>query len=229
VTITVVRWLVDLVSIVFAGFGLVIAGVSVRNIWQTWVIYRGAATRRLRELPSGSVRISPTIEVQAAELEALGYAPLAVFGADLPGQQNPVIDRVLVSDDRTVQVDVVAARQKPMVALLSRFADGFVVETHYPERVRLVRDAIELGGTRESLRAAIDLHATRSQAATALHGPPDRFESVADVLAFDAEYRERLSSVVLLARTRRAIAALVVNMAVGLLLAAWALSDLLQR
>jgi hypothetical protein len=189
--------------------------MSAMALRETWALYRGAPSRRLRELRADQVLIPPALETQARELEGLGYEAIGVVGLDLPGQRSPGIERVLVSNDRTVQAEVVAPRDEPMVALLSLLRDGFVVETHYPERVRLVREIVDLGGTRDSLQAAVELHDRRTAESIQRHGPARRFETLNDVLAFDVDYRRRIGPTVLAGPTRKAMIASLIGLAIG--------------
>jgi hypothetical protein len=205
----------DAFALGLAIAGLLVAAVSAMALRETWALYRGAPSRRLRELRADQVLVPPVLEKQAGELEGLGYEAIGLVGLDLPGQRSPGIERVLVSTDRTVQAEVVAPRDQPMVALLSLLRDGFVVETHYPERVRLVRDIVDLGGTQDSLQAAVELHDRRTAEHVQRHGAARRFETLNDVLAFDVDYRRRIGPTVLAGPTRKATSASFTGVAVG--------------
>jgi hypothetical protein len=86
---------------------------------------------------------------------------------------------------------------------------------------------VDLGGTRESIAAAVASHRSRVASAVGRHGSVSRFASVGQVLAFDAEYRQRICPTVLWVPTRRALMQGVLVVVLGILLAAWAVMSLL--
>jgi hypothetical protein len=209
----------DLASFAFAAAGVAIAVAALVSLVRTLQIYRGAPLRRLTELSEADARLGPSVEHAAVDLERLGFRRIAVLGLLLPGKREPVAERVLLSDDGTTSAEIVAPTKKAFVSLTSRLADGFIVETHFPEYVRLVRPIVDLSGTQESLVAALADHRRRVAEHRARHGEPGRQATVADILALDAEYRTTVAPAVLWIPTRRAIVVNVLGVAIGLVLA----------
>lgn len=217
----------DLASLGFAAAGVAITIAALVGLVRTVQLYRGAPRRRLIELAESTARLAPSIELAAIDLERLGFVRLGVLGLDLPGRREPVAERVLLSEDRAISAEIVAPTRKAFVSLTTRLADGFIVETHFPEYVRLVRPVVDLGGTQESLAAAIADHRRRVEAHRATHGEPARHATIADILALDAEYRTTVAPAVLWIPTRRALLVNLLGVAVGLLLAVPAFAGLL--
>lgn len=219
--------LADLAPLGFAAAGVAITVAALVSLVRTMQIYRGAPGRGLTELAEWTGRLAPSTEEAAVDLERLGFRRIAVLGLVLPGKREPVAERVLLSEDGTISAEIVAPTRKAFVSLTSRLADGFIVETHFPEYVRLVRPIVDLGGTQESLTAALADHRARVAAHRTRHGEPERHATVADILALDAEYRTAVAPAVLWIPTRRALLINVLGAAIGLLLAVPAIAGLI--
>lgn len=219
--------LLDLAPFAFAAFGVAITVAAIASAVRAIQIYRGAPRRRLTELSESTARLAPSVEGAAGDLERLGFDRLAVLGIVLPGSREPIAERVLLSGDRTISAEIVAPTRKAFVSLTSRLSDGFIVETHFPEYVRLVRPVVDLSGTQESLPAALADHRRRVAGHRIAHGEPDRHETVADVLALDAQYRTTVAPTVLWIPTRRALLINLLGVAIGLFLAVPPLAALL--
>ena len=178
-----------LVAVVLVGGGILL------QLWGTyrgWQIVTGSSTRRPRDATGMAGLLSEDLAPWYEELRRLGFTRLGEIALDLPGESRPHLTWLLVDETGTVEVELVGDESvSRLVAFVTTFGDGAVVQTMHPRGERIRRDDFVCSTERNSIPAALERHRREVAAFVAAHGQPYVVASVADHLRHDVTYRER--------------------------------------
>jgi hypothetical protein len=120
-------------------------------------------------------------------LRARGFRRLGEVEVHLPGR-DPYPMWVLVRPEQALHVELAVVRGRGYAAFVTWFADGAMVETHYPAGAAVDEPDFRAQVVRESLESALNQHLTAVQTFTRAHGEPIVLDDMGDVLTHSRRY-----------------------------------------
>jgi hypothetical protein len=171
--------------------GVVLLARQLPEVVRILQTYRGTGQRRQVDATGRAPEPVAETAERVASLEALGYHLIGTTRTDLPiGVQY---GRILGADDQLSYVIVVdsPAGVPVLSAAYTAWPDGTWIGTMHPSGDTHRRPGLELLVSTGSITDAVEAHRARMDRLRPPHGQPRRISHMADVLALDAEYRER--------------------------------------
>ena len=185
---------------------------------RTWAIVRIYAGIGRRRLQDGSAIAPPPpapVAAIAARLGAIGFQRIGERTLVLPGGQRR-FEWDLIDEPSTTYVAIVPLGGIGRMVCYSAFGDGAFVETAYPMGTPVRRPDLVANVVASSPEDAVTAHRRLLAESTSAHGPALTNQTMKDLLARDATYRQRHGG----ATMRRRVYSLVAFSAIGLLAAA---------
>jgi hypothetical protein len=161
--------------------------------WRVTQIYSGIRSRRLEDGSAIAPPPPPGVARMGEQLKEIGFRRVGERTLVLPGVGRR-FEWNLVDEPTTTYVALVPVATSPLGARLScysAFADGAFVATSYPDGTTVQRDDLLAGAAGRTPVECVQEHRRRVATFAAPHGAPLRNETMADLLARDATYRER--------------------------------------
>ena len=171
-----------------AGVILVRLIVGAVRVLQT---YSGTSTRRQEDATGSAPEPEPDTAERVASLGALGYHQIGTTRTVLPiGVQY---GRILAADDESSYAIVVDAPQgnPVLTAFYSSWPDGTWIGTMHPFGDQHQRPGLQLSVSSGSVDEAVAAHRAATERMRQAHGHPRPIARMADLLALDADYRQR--------------------------------------
>jgi hypothetical protein len=178
--------------------------------------YSGTSERRQEDATASAPAPEPDTAERVASLGILGYHQIGTTRVVLPfGVQY---GRIMAADDESSYAIVVDAPQGVPVlsAFYSSWPDGNWIGTMYPSGDRHQRPGLQLSVSSGSLGDAVATHRAAIERMRGAHGHPRPIARMADVLALDADYRQRFGGRELRPLVVRSLAPTVALLAVWL-------------
>jgi hypothetical protein len=182
---------------------------SVR-VWQT---YAGTSQRRQEDVTASAPEPEQDTAERVAILGALGYHQIGATRTVMPlGAQY---GRIMAADDGAPYVIVAdSPRSTPgLTGIYTSWPDGTWVGTIHPSGDPHQRPGLQLSVISGSLEDAVTAHRAAVELMRRAHGGPRPVARMADVLALDADYRQRFGGRELRPLLVRALAPTVVYLA----------------
>lgn len=177
-----------------AGLLVVAAALLARALpdaVRVWRTYAGTSQRRQEDVTASAPEPEEDTAERVANLGVFGYHQIGTTRVVMPiGVQYA---RIMAADDEISYVIVVDAPQGAPVlcAIYSSWPDGTWIGTMHPSGDPHQRPGLELSVVSGSLGDAVATHRTAIERISQAHGHPRPVARMADVLALDADYRER--------------------------------------
>ncbi len=182
--------LFDLVLLVFL---LVLLWQLLPRAWRVTQIYAGIRSRRLEDGSTIAPPPPPGVTRLGEQLSDIGFRRIGERTLVLPGVGRR-FEWNLVDASTTTYVSLVPVPTTPLGARLScysAFADGAFVATTFPDGGVVQRDDLWTGPAGRNPAECVDEHRRRVADFARVHGVPLRNQTMADLLARDAMYRQR--------------------------------------
>lgn len=177
-----------------AGLLAVTAVLLVRLLAQAIRVlqtYSGTSQRRQEDAAGSAPEPETDTAERVASLGTLGYHQIGSTRTVLPfGVQY---GRILAADDESSYAIVVDAPQgvPVLTAFYSSWPDGTWIGTMHPYGDPHQRPGLQLSVSSGSLADAVASHLAAIERESPAHGHPKHITRMADVLALDADYRQR--------------------------------------
>jgi hypothetical protein len=156
-------------------------------------IYGGIRSRRLEDGSAIAPPPPPGVARMGEQLTQAGFHRIGERTLVLPDVGRR-FEWNLADERTTTYVSIVPIANTPLGARLScysAFADGAFVATSFPDGTAIERPDLLTGPAGRSPAECVEEHRRRVDAFARVHGAPLRNESMSDLLARDATYRER--------------------------------------
>lgn len=153
--------------------------------------YSGTSKRRQEDVTASAPDPEPDTAERVASLGTLGYHQIGTTQTVLPfGIQY---GRIMAADDGASYVIVVDAPQgiPVLAAIYSSWPDGTWIGTMHPSGDPHQRPGLQLSVISSSPGDAVAAHRAAIDRLRQAHGEPRPIARMADVLALDADYRQR--------------------------------------
>jgi len=170
--------------------GLILARLLVRAV-RVLQTYSGTSKRRQEDVTASAPEPEPDTAERVASLGTLGYRQIGTTQTVLPiGVQY---GRIMAATDEASYAIVVDAPQgvPVLAAIYSSWPDGTWIGTMHPSGDPHQRPGLELSVSSGSLEDAVAGHRAAIERLRLAHGHPRPIARMADVLALDADYRQR--------------------------------------
>jgi hypothetical protein len=153
--------------------------------------YLGTARRRQVDATGMAPAPGDDLVERLQTLASLGYHPIGETHIDMP--LGDLYSRVVASDDGDSYALLVEIQADPPVftGFYTAWPDGMWLGTLHPQGDALTRPGLELHVVGGALADAEAAHRAGVERLRASHGVPHRIERLTDVLARDADYRQR--------------------------------------
>lgn len=173
---------------------LVISGVLLARFGpvavRSWQIYRGTGERRQRDATGRAPMVPPDVADRIAILATVGYERLGVTSLDLPIGER--FAWILAASDADSYVIVVPDRGPAgLTGIYSAWLDGTWLGTMHPFGQPGDRSGLHTQVVTTTLTDAVAAHRTALGRLRGVHGAPRPVRRMPDMLALDADYRER--------------------------------------
>ncbi len=157
---------------------------------RSWQIYAGTARRR-QEDATGRAPVQPVgVADRAYLLDPLGYRPLGVTRLILPvGERFAWILAAADAESYAILVDAPAIGG--LTGIYSAWLDGTWLATMHPRGQPTDRQGLQVRIVSTTLADAVALQREGLDRLRQTHGAPRPIRTMADMLALDADYRER--------------------------------------
>lgn len=165
-----------------------------RTGWYAWraiSINAGIDRRRPDDISHLGLPPPPELQPTVAALPALGFRRLGETSTPLPIGPRQATSWLFVDAGNTTTVEAVPVGKPPMVGFQTVYADEAVVETIYPMGERIDDPHYRSHTVTASIEAAYRHHAKQAADFATAHGAPQRIESMADAMHWDAVFRRR--------------------------------------
>lgn len=196
---------------VFSGIMLSLLGLPAVRAWR---IVRGTRNRRQQDAHGSAPLATPELAERIEIMRGLGFERLGETFLDLPNTGRRFAWQLAHASHTAYAVIVPAPRIGALIAIYSAWPGGTWLSTMYPIGETADEPDFVVQTVRSSPEAAVALHLERFADLQARLGEARRIETMADVLALDADYRTRHGGRTLVRPSRRIIAPAVVAAAV---------------
>lgn len=207
------------ITAVLLVVGVVVLARQLPQVVRILQTYSGTGQRRQEDATGHAPEPEAETAERVASLEALGFHLIGTTQTALPiGLQY---GRILAADDEASYGIVVdSPKGVPVLsAFYSSWPDGAWIGTMHPSGDRHRRPGLELSVSSGSITDAVEAHRAWMESLRPEHGQPRRINRMADVLALDAEYRERFGGRELRRLVIRAVAPWVLLLGLTILMA----------
>jgi hypothetical protein len=209
---------------------LVVSGLLVARLGPgavgAWRIYAGTGQRRQRDATARAPSAPPGIVDRLALFEAEGYHLIGVTSLDLPvGERFAWI--VAAEDAESYAILAGGFSRVSLSGIYSAWPDGTWLGTLHPTGQPADRPGLQVRIVTTTIADAVALHRTGLERLRAAHGAARSIRTIPDMLALDADYRERFGGSRLVPITLRIVVPAVLA-AVGFVISALLLLSTLR-
>ena len=179
--------IVALLLTVVSSFLLVRLGPTAVRSWR---IYAGTGRRRQQDATGRAPAAAPGILDRQALLADEGYRHLGETRLDLPVGER--FGWIMGADDGASYVILAGGTSGvPLTGIYSAWQDGTWLGTIHPIGSPTDRPGLQVRIVPTTLADAVQAHQVGLERLRSVHGAPRPVRSMADMLALDADYRER--------------------------------------
>ena len=183
--------------------GLLLARLGPGAI-RAWRIYAGTGERRQRDATARAPIAPPWVVDRLALFEAQSYHLIGVTSLNLPvGERFAWI--VAAEDAASYAILGGAFSGTALSGIYSAWRDGTWLETLHPRGEASDRAGLQVRVVTTTIADAVELHRSGVERLRAAHGAPRSIRGIPDMLALDADYRERFGGSRLVPITMRII------------------------
>lgn len=155
-----------------------------------WRVYAGTGTRRQRDATDRSPAMPPDVADRIAALGDAGYTHIGETSLDLPGGTRYAW--ILAADDAESYGMLAGGFGRVgLTGIYSAWPDGTWLGTQHPTGAAVDRAGLRVQVVATTLAEAVSVHRASLGRLKASHGEPRPVRVIADMLALDADYRER--------------------------------------
>lgn len=155
-----------------------------------WRVYVGTGKRRQRDATARAPAAPPGIVDRLALFEGEGYRPIGVTSLALPGGER-FAWIVAAEDAASYAILAGAFSGASLSGIYSAWADGTWLGTVHPIGASTDRPGLQVRVVATTIADAVDVHRAGVERLRTEHGAPRPVRSMTEMLAFDADYRER--------------------------------------
>ena len=156
----------------------------------SWRIYAGTGQRRQRDATSRAPFVPPDVADREALLEPLGYRRLGVTSLMLPAGER--FAWIAAAEDGDSYAIIVPERGPlALTGIYSAWRDGMWLGTMHPRGEAADRPNLQMRAVSTTLQDAVAAHREALERLRLVHGDPRPVRRMPDMLALDADYRER--------------------------------------
>ena len=156
----------------------------------SWRIYAGTGARRQKDATARMPLAPPDVADREALLAPLGYRRLGVTSLDLPvGERFAWI--VAAEDGDSYAIIVPERGPLGLTGIYSAWRDGMWLGTMHPRGEAADRPNLQMRAVPTTLEDAVAAHRTALERLRTVRGDPRPIRQMSDMLALDADYRER--------------------------------------
>gem|GEM_PF-2398033 len=193
----------------------------------SWLVYAGTGERRQRDATGQSPVAPPELRDRMALLSESGYHHIGETSLDLPAGRR--FAWIMAADDGDSYAILAGGTVGvPLTGIYSAWMDGTWLGTMHPIGTPSDRQGLQVRVVRTTLGDTVEMHRTGFERLRAVHGAPRQVRVIPDMLALDADYRERFGGSRLRPLVARNIVPAVLSAGV-LVLALGLLVDSFQR
>ncbi len=158
---------------------------------RVWRTYSGVAQRRQEDVTGRAPEPSQEMSQRIGILATLGFHEIGGTRVVMPLGDG--YSRIMAADDAGSYAIVVESGGHPhgLTALYTAWPDGTWIGTFHPSGDRHERPGLELSVISGTLGEAVQAHRSRVESLRPARGRPRPIEQMTDVLALDADYRQR--------------------------------------
>ena len=157
---------------------------------RSWRIYSGTGKRRQVDASGRAPAAPPGVRDRLALLADAGYRHLGETRLDLPvGTRFAWI--MAAADGDSYAILAGGTGQVALTGLYSAWSDGTWLGTLHPVGSPTDRPGLQVRVISTTLGDAVEAHRAGLDRLRPVHGDPRRVRSMPDMLALDADYRER--------------------------------------
>jgi len=176
-----------IVLFVLSGVMLVRVGPAAVGGWR---IYAGTGRRRQKDATARVPLAPPDVADREALLEPLGYHRLGVTSLDLPDGER--FAWIVAAEDGDSYAIIVPRRGSfALTGIYSAWRDGMWLGTSHPRGEAADRPNLQMRSVSTTLEDAVAAHREALERLRTVHGDPRPVRRMPDMLALDADYRER--------------------------------------
>ena len=157
---------------------------------RSWRIYAGTGRRRQQDATGRAPAASAGILDRQALLAEAGYRPLGETRLELPvGERFAWI--MAAGDGDSYAILAGGTSGVPMTGIYSAWQDGTWLGTLHPIGTATDGPGLQVRIVPTTLADAVHAHRADMERLRSVHGDPRPVRSIPDMLALDADYRER--------------------------------------
>jgi hypothetical protein len=157
---------------------------------RSWRIYAGTGRRRQQDATGRAPSAPRGILDRQALLADEGYRPLGETRLDLPvGERFAWI--MVAEDGASYAILAGGMSGVPLTGIYSAWHDGTWLGTMHPIGSATDRPGLQVRVVTTTLGDAVEAHRMALERLRSVHGEPRPIRSMPDMLALDADYRER--------------------------------------
>ncbi len=178
---------IALVLLVVSGLLLARLGPGAIHAWR---LYAGAGRRRQQDATARAPAAPPGIVDRLALFAEQGYRQIGVTSLSLPGGE--LFAWIVAAEDAASYGILAGAFSGASLSgVCSAWPDGMWLGTHHPSGAPTDQPGHQVRIVRTTIADAVAEHRAGVERLRPMHGTPRPVRSIADMLALDADYRER--------------------------------------
>ena len=155
-----------------------------------WLTYTGAGRRRQEDVTGSAPDPEPDTVERIAILATLGYRPVGATRVRLPSKEW--FSRILVADSgESYAIVDSTSPTSGLTGFYTAWPDGQWIGTFHPYGDSYERPGLQLRVHTGTLEGAVSAHRSWVDGLRADHGDPRPVDRMPDILALDADYRQR--------------------------------------
>jgi hypothetical protein len=207
--------IVEAILVIASGLLLARLGPAAIAVWR---IYAGTGRRRQVDATNRAPAAPSGVRDRLALFGDRGYSALGITGLALPGGER--FAWIVAADDAASYAILAgAASGMGMSGIYSAWPDGTWLGTLHPIGAATDRPGLQVRVVGSTIDDAIAVHQAGMERLRLDHGHPRPIRTMVDMLALDADYRERFGGSRLRSRTFRSVGLAILAAAVFLLAA----------
>jgi hypothetical protein len=157
---------------------------------RSWRIYSGTGQRRQQDARGRAPATPPGVLDRQALLSELGYHSIGETSLDLPGGER--FGWIMAANDADSYAILAGGTGGvPLTGIYSAWADGTWLGTMHPIGTPTDRQGLQVRVVHTTLADAVEAHRAGFERLRSVHGSLRQVRVMPDMLALDADYRER--------------------------------------
>jgi hypothetical protein len=159
--------------------------------WRSWQVYAGTGQRRQEDATADPVEPSASVQGRSAALAALGYRSIGKTKLALP---DHIAYAWIDAAEDARSYAIVVESPSLVTGIYTAWSDGTWLGTMHPRGGATERAGLRIRVVGTTLADAVRLHREGVEQLRAVHGEPRPVRAMPDMLALDADYRERFGN-----------------------------------